>query len=609
MDFVNQSRKFILQSRASLESKWGVRLSYARWLAIFGIGGFYVLEQTLSNSPITLDTTAMLLGGYAAFNLIAWLISLTFGRGKSVIITAALLIDVIVTIAISVQFTVQVFFFPYIFALLIMLLVGLWEGLGACILIAGANIATIISKVPSFDFKATRSGVPIGLELTAFIFSLLIFGFSVYILTLSSKPLARIQDELLEEAVAKANTASLIQLQNRVRAIYRVATTLSATLDYQQVIDGILGELGTVFDVTVGAVLLFDENSNLRVESGLRLNPNEHHQTFEVGQGLRRDLLMRGEPTLINGEEAKLKEIYNILPSMEGCPSVILMPMRVGYEVFGLVIIASRQSSAYVAQDVEWVVALTSHPVVAIQNAKLLHSIVEDRNKRIRDVEEVKHNLARNLHDGPAQTVASFSMQAEFIRRLIKSDPDKAVAEVNELGKTALQTSKEIRTLLYELRPLILEADGLVSALEQYAARFPMTPDDPKAHFSATNFSGRLSPNVETTIFTVLQEAVNNARKHAKAKNIWLSLATENGYVVATAKDDGQGFDVRAVETKYELRGSLGMTNMRERASLVNGTTKLESYPGRGTVVTIRIPLNESNTTVPPIGNGMQTRV
>jgi len=601
LDFVNKSRKFILQSRATLETTRGVRLSYIRWLVIIALLGFHFLDLNFRPTPLpfSLDTPLLLIGIYAVFNLISWLISLTVGKGNNAIVNVFLIIDLIVTTGICSQFdNTQLFFFPYIFALLITIMIGVGEGIGAAIFILVANVATDIIRFQKFDLRTTTTTLPISLELVSLGLTILIYALAIYIITSSPKPLTQLQDELLEEAVARANTANLTELQNRVKAIYRVANTLNNTLDYQKVIGSILRELESVFDVSVGAVLLFDKQSNLRVEDGLRLNQAERQMTVPIKTGIMRDSMMSGSSSLVN-DARTLQELYAIFPSLQGCPGVILMPMRGGFEVFGMVIIASRQENAYTSQDLEWVTALTSHPVVALQNAQLYNSILQDRNKMIRDVEEVRHTLARNLHDGPAQAVAAFSMQAEFIRRLIKSDPDKAVEELSSLGRQAQQTSKEIRNLLFELRPLALESQGLIEALEQYASRFPINPDDPKVQFSANNYQGRISPNVETTIFTVLQEAVNNARKHAQAQHIWLSLDSQEGYIIASAQDDGKGFDVKAVESNYDKRGSLGMTNMHERAALVNGTFQLNSVPGRGTIAILKIPLNQANTSVP----------
>ena len=305
--------------------------------------------------------------------------------------------------------------------------------------------------------------------------------------------------------------------------------------------------------------------------------------------------MAQAKPILIN-DETTLTEWRQLLPSLKNCRTALVMPLRGGYEVYGLILIASNKADNYHESDLQLMVALTSHTVVAMQNTTLYRNLLAERNKMLTAEEEVRHTLARNLHDGPAQAVASFSMQIEFIRRLMRSEPERAVNELSQLGKQALQTSKEIRTLLYELRPLVLELQGLEAALEQYAARFPTAPNDPSVHFSRVGPEDiRLSPSVETTIFTILQEAVNNARKHAIAKNIWLQVEYKYGFVNAVAQDDGKGFDVSAIEQSYDRRGSLGMTNMRERAALVGGQVTIEFKMGRGTRVMIRIPMTEAN--------------
>jgi signal transduction histidine kinase len=94
-------------------------------------------------------------------------------------------------------------------------------------------------------------------------------------------------------------------------------------------------------------------------------------------------------------------------------------------------------------------------------------------------------------------------------------------------------------------------------------------------------------------LFYIAEEAVNNARKHAAAAHIWVRLRSEGDIFVIEIQDDGVGFDVGAVARSYEERGSLGMVNMRERAALVNGLHRVESADGKGTKITVAVPLTE----------------
>ena len=589
LDLLTRSRKFILQRSLTLENSLGLRLSYARWLLIVGLFIYHLFNRNSLNRAFTFSEPIMyLLGVYAGLNLLTWLITLTVARTWKPLVTITLLMDVAFTAAISYLMDIPLLFFAFVPALLILMLVGLGEGVVTLLVIGGINIYYV-----AFD-KDPKPIESMATLVYGLIGSLLVTMAAYFIITQSTRPMLRVSEDMLEEALARANESHLTELQNRAKAVYRVANTLSSTLDYQQIIKTILHEMEHVFDVWIGAVLLFEGSlNNMRVEDALRLSPEENKRKLSVQTGVLKKAVSGGKPVLVTSS-VELGEITPTFPSLNNCRSAMLVPMRAGMEVFGLMIIGSKQENAYGSNDVELMVTLSAHCVIAMQNATLYRNLLEDRNKLIKQEEEVRHELARNLHDGPAQAVAAISMQTEFIRRLFRTEPDRALDELANLGKQAQQTSREIRTLLYELRPLVLESHGLIPALEQYAKRFPTNPSDPQVHFSSDNFSTiRLSPQVETTIFAIMQEAVNNARKHARARNLWLHLEAREGFVLATAQDDGRGFDVAATESDYSSRGSLGMTNMKERASMVGGQVELRSAPGQGTAVILRIPMNE----------------
>ncbi|MDH4137378.1 MAG: ATP-binding protein, partial [Anaerolineae bacterium] len=150
----------------------------------------------------------------------------------------------------------------------------------------------------------------------------------------------------------------------------------------------------------------------------------------------------------------------------------------------------------------------------------------------------------------------------------------------------------EIRTMLFTLRPVILETQGLVVALEQYLKRLEEEAGL-VVHLEAADLGDRLDTEIEGVAFSIIEEAVTNAKKYAQARNIWVRLDFEDNLFVATVEDDGTGFDVAEVQDSYSQRGSLGLINMRERAELVEGTSTIESTIGRGTKVTLIVPLPE----------------
>jgi signal transduction histidine kinase len=204
----------------------------------------------------------------------------------------------------------------------------------------------------------------------------------------------------------------------------------------------------------------------------------------------------------------------------------------------------------------------------------------------------VRHQLARDLHDGPAQSIAAITMNVEFIKKLLERDPKRVIEELDKLSALAKRTTYEVRTMLFELRPLVLETQGLKVTLEQYLERFKSNEAGTAIVLEAEDMGDvHLDTKTEGTLFNIIQEAVNNALKHAKARNIWVRLRRDGTALHAVVQDDGVGFDKAAVLRSYERRGSFGLLNIDERARLVGGHADMQSAPGQGTTVTIVVPI------------------
>jgi signal transduction histidine kinase len=160
------------------------------------------------------------------------------------------------------------------------------------------------------------------------------------------------------------------------------------------------------------------------------------------------------------------------------------------------------------------------------------------------------------------------------------------------LEDLAHRTVKEIRSMLFTLRPIILETEGLVPALNQYAENM-LQNDGLPVEIDPERYQDCLDIDAQGVVFAILEEAVNNAKKHAQASRILVRLAVESDLFVAEVIDNGRGFDIDAVTKSYGSRGSLGMVNLRERAELIGGTINIESVPGKGTRVTLVVPIAE----------------
>lgn len=271
--------------------------------------------------------------------------------------------------------------------------------------------------------------------------------------------------------------------------------------------------------------------------------------------------------------------------------NLVAVPMVFKGEVTGVLEVAQTAGGAgFDATSLDLMRTLAAQAATAVANAQLYQSLRAERDRIIETQEDERKRLSRDLHDGPAQKLAQIAMSLEFAERLASEDPEQLIPELRSIREQALGTTREIRNLLFDLRPLVLDAEngGLVAALTHFLERFEASPGA-RMHLDA-EYTERLSHNVELTVFAIMQEAVNNVLKHANARNCWIEIREPEGWFVATIRDDGEGFDVHQVRDDYANRGSWGLLNMSERAALIEARLNIASHPGGGTTTTLEVP-------------------
>ncbi len=407
---------------------------------------------------------------------------------------------------------------------------------------------------------------------------------------------SRIKETLIMERDSRENQVqvALDAAHQRVRLIFELASTLSATLNYERVLEAALdvSKVGLREFIEreieqVGIILLFGMDQTLYVASAQGLPHQDTRKRFPAQQGVLEKAL-QGEPVVTNapGSDPELSQLI----SMHHCRQAAIVPLLAGFESYGLLVLGSPEENTYSPDFLDLLVAVCNQAVMALQNARLYQELLDEK-ERLVDVEEnARKKLARDLHDGPTQTIAAIAMRLNYIRLLVDKEPPKAITELEQLETLARRTTKEIRQMLFTLRPLILETQGLVPALEQYFQKLAETLPMPVHLEAEPDVQKLLDKEAQGAIFYIVEEAITNARKHAEAKQIWVRIYKHGTNVVAEIEDDGKGFNVAAVEKRYAERGSLGMLNLHERASLAQGKTVIQSKPGRGTKITVTVP-------------------
>jgi two-component system sensor histidine kinase DegS len=210
--------------------------------------------------------------------------------------------------------------------------------------------------------------------------------------------------------------------------------------------------------------------------------------------------------------------------------------------------------------------------------AELIESVIQAQ-------EAERHRLSSMMHDGPAQALSNFILQAEIAQRLFDMDLDQARDELDELKATANATFTKVRDFIFELRPMMLDDLGLIPTLRHYFEVFK-EQSDVEVQLSTSGTERRLDGYLEIMVFRAVQELVSNAVRHSKASTIRAHIDTGEDRVVVDVEDDGQGFNV-----EQALEGSMGIKVIKDRVEILKGEFNVDTAIGQGTRIGFTIPL------------------
>lgn len=202
--------------------------------------------------------------------------------------------------------------------------------------------------------------------------------------------------------------------------------------------------------------------------------------------------------------------------------------------------------------------------------------------------EEERRRLSREIHDGPAQMLANVLLRSDLIERVYQDKGiDQALAEIQDLRKMIKVSLAEVRRIIYDLRPMALDDLGLIPTLEKYLKTFA---EHTKTNIIFKNLGRdqqRLPSRLEVALFRLVQEAVQNAAKHANPSEIQVKIEAKIGKIILIIKDNGRGFN-----TDQKKEGSFGLIGMKERVTMLKGTMDIQSIIKGGTTVIIEVPTN-----------------
>jgi signal transduction histidine kinase len=388
-------------------------------------------------------------------------------------------------------------------------------------------------------------------------------------------------------------------------SLVRVGQCLVTAVDLDQLLADIVDLTASVMRASAAALLLIDEEKPGELVYAATLGRREAHRLrVPVGEGsIPGWVAAHGEPVVSNNvtRDARFNRRLEDLQTGFLTYSIAAVPLVRDGRIIGVLEARNADGDGFGEKEIQLMHTLAAQVAIAIENARVLQTVRDEQRRTIHAQEGIRQEVARSLHDGPVQMLASIAMGLDHLRLVQQFRPEAFHAELDRLYHLVQQATREARLAVFGLRPLVLEAQGLVPALCDYVAQLNEAGEGTETiavYFAPGDVGGDLAlgPHAPATIFSIVQEAVNNARRHAAPQNIWVVLRAAEDNLCVAVRDDGLGFDVADVAKNYARRGSLGLLNMREWAEMVGGVFRISSRtepPNQGTMVRVDVPLKK----------------
>lgn len=387
------------------------------------------------------------------------------------------------------------------------------------------------------------------------------------------------------------------QMAESLSALNSVAATVSQSLHLNEILSDALDEVLDITGIESGAICLVDEAAGvlrMSVQRGLSETSAQALTVMPLEGSFAGEVIRSGEPAA----ERFIENDPHWQPAMsEGIQAVVGVPLKSKDKAQGVMLVMSPRPRPLSRQGVELLLAIGHQIGVAIENARLYEALEEKEALRgellvkvIAAQEDERKRIARELHDELAQTLTALSMSMEAAHEVIPPEMSQVKAQFQRTKALADRTLEQTRKLILDLRPTMLDDLGLVPAIRWFAES-RLEPLGVKVDLRVSGPKRRLKPEVETALFRIVQEAINNIAKHAAASQATIQLGFEDGHVIGVVEDDGQGFDLDEGLHSEDQSRRLGVLGMRERAALFGGTLNLYSRPGIGTRVIVDFPV------------------
>jgi signal transduction histidine kinase len=419
-------------------------------------------------------------------------------------------------------------------------------------------------------------------------------------------PLSEVQRNLLARVAAGIGQIFVLRQELEVsrRKLYRfsvfydVGQALITTFDNTSELLANTMELATrLIDSGAASILLIDPEKKelvFRVSHGARSELLRQHR-IPMGEGIAGWVAQTGRPVIANDARADSRFSQRVdVRTGFLTQSIAAVPLKFKGRVIGVLEVLNKYSGEGFSQDdIQILSFIGSQAAIAIQNSRAYNQLLMERDRIVQTQSETHREITSSLHDGILQYLSAISLSLEHLNALSKNTTGMDVLEHQIIAMQNLMTqaTANTRNLLLQLRPPMLETQGLVAACRYYINQLGNI-GTMSVHFSAPE-RVVIEQKTSVALFSIIQEALNNIVEHSNADDAWLKIELDDDTLRVIIADDGQGFNVALVE-QDETEKAKGLPNIKKLAQAIHATLKIESatqMPNHGTTIAVSVPL------------------
>jgi len=403
----------------------------------------------------------------------------------------------------------------------------------------------------------------------------------------------------LEEEKTLRQEADSRQIQI-LQQLNKVAEQITSELELDRILTKVLQIAEELTVADGGVIALIDpEGESIHYPYLHNLPQRLSKVTFSKGEGVAGEVISTGQSVIVRDYQSYPAALPNFIEA--GLANLVAVPIIKGEHIFGaLTLMNTQKDNHFSDRDIDLLSGIGRQAGIAIENAHLYERMRFYAGLISRAQEGERKRIARELHDDPVQMLIALSRRVESMTTDSDLLPDKVLEGITSLQEMISTAVSDLRRFIQDLRPSLLDHLGLMAALEDLTVG--MAEDNIKAEFRVSGEVQRLTPDEELILFRIVQEALNNARRHSGASQVLVQVRFLPNTLQVTVEDNGLGFDVPAHMDDLISTGRLGLLGMQERTRMLDGALIVQSEPGEGTIITVDVPMS-----IPDVGRHLSS--